>query len=404
MVKTVLGEHMNTNKKKMDDIYTYMKFRGDLDLKNFPLNEVDALIFSELAYIQFKNIVPAVGEKGTITLKEAAQKYIPKEGKESIFYVRYEKLLEAVTECPRYAELQLSNYVSVIDQEEKQQFSALHIHINPFLTFIAFRGTDETLVGWREDFDMSYKMPVPAQISAVDYVNQTTKGIFQKYYIGGHSKGGNLAIYSSVFCDASVQNNIKAVYNFDGPGFHKKIADNVSCLKIKERIHTFVPEASVVGMLMEHEEKYKDVKSYETTFMQHEGLSWSVDGIKFETVESVDEFSNSISVTLKGWLEKADCEDRKVMVNALFDILEVGGIHSVLDFKDISVHNTTAMVKAAAALPKEQREIVSYLIKTWIAESKKTVVNAIKEESILEIPIPEIRKRRKGSKELGQQN
>lgn len=378
---------MYSNQKKTDDIYTYLKFRGDLDLKNFPLNEVDALIFSELSYIQFENIVPGVGEKGTIALAEAAKRYIPKEGKESIFYARYEKLLEAVSKCLRYAELQLSNYISVIKQEEKQQFSAVHIHINPFLTFIAFRGTDETLVGWREDFDMSYQMPVPSQISAVDYVNQTTKGLFQKYYIGGHSKGGNLAIYSAVFCENGVQNNIKAVYNFDGPGFHKKIADNESYLKIKDRIHSYVPEASVVGMLMEHEEEYKVVKSYETMLMQHEGLSWSVDGTKFETVETVDEFSNGISLTLKNWLEKADYEDRKIMVDALFDILKIGGIQSVLDFKDIGVHNTTVMVKAAAKLPKEQKEIMNHLIKMWIAESRKTVVNAIKgEEPILEMP------------------
>lgn len=378
---------MNSNKKKTDDIYTYLKFRGDLDLKNYPLNEVDALIFSELSYIQFENIVPLAGEKGSITLAEAAKKYIPKEGKESIFYARYEKLLEKMAECPRYAELHLSNYVSVTDMDKKEQFSALHIQINPFLTFIAFRGTDETLIGWREDFDMSYKMPVPAQISAVDYVNQTTKGLFQKYFIGGHSKGGNLAIYSSVFCDSSVQNNIKGIYNFDGPGFHKKIADNESYLKIKDRIYSYVPEASVVGMLMEHEEDYKVVKSYETMFMQHEGLSWCVDGTKFETAESIDEFSNSVSLILKGWMEKADFEERKIMVNALFDILEIGGIQSVMDFKDISVHNTTAMVKAAATLPKEQREIIVDLMKMWIAESRKTMVNIIKgEESFLEMP------------------
>ena len=390
---------MNTNKKKMDDIYTYMKFRGDLDMKNHPLNEVDALIFSELSYIHFENIVPTIGDKGTIALTEAAKKYIPKEGKESIFYTRYEKLLEKMAECPRYAELQLSNYVSVMDEKERQQFSAIHIQINPFLTFIAFRGTDETLVGWREDFDMSYKMPVPAQISAVEYVNRTTKGLFQKYYIGGHSKGGNLAIYSGVFCDSGLQNNIKGIYNFDGPGFHKKITDNEAYLKIKERIHTFVPEASVVGMLMEHEENYQVVKSYETALMQHEGLSWSIAGTKFETVENVDEFSNGVSITLKSWLEKADYEERKVMVNALFDILEIGGIQDVLDFKDISVQNTTAMIKAAATLPKEQREIISNLIKMWISESKKTVVNAIRgEESVFEMP--EVLSRKKVNKKM----
>lgn len=383
MVKKSGIYSMNTNKRKTDDLYTYMKFRGDLDLKNHPLNEVDALIFSELSYIQFENIVPGVEEKGSISLKEAAQKYVLKEGKESIFYARYEKLLEKMAQCPRYAELQLSNYVSVVEQENRQQFSAIHIQINPFLTFIAFRGTDETLVGWREDFNMSYMMPVPAQISAVDYVNKTTKGLFQKYYIGGHSKGGNLAIYASVFCDSGVQNNIKEVYNFDGPGFHKKIADNDSYLKIKERIHSFVPEASVVGMLMEHEEEYQVVKSYEIALMQHEGLTWSVDGTKFEKVDSTDEFSTGISSILRNWLEKADYKERKVMVDTLFDIWEIGGIRSVLDFKDLTVHSTTAMVKAAATLPKEQREIINHLIKMWIAESKKTVVNAIKEESTI---------------------
>lgn len=383
MVKKSGIYSMNTNKRKTDDLYTYMKFRGDLDLKNHPLNEVDALIFSELSYIQFENIVPGVEEKGSISLKEAAQKYVLKEGKESIFYARYEKLLEKMAQCPRYAELQLSNYVSVVEQENRQQFSAIHIQINPFLTFIAFRGTDETLVGWREDFNMSYMMPVPAQISAVDYVNKTTKGLFQKYYIGGHSKGGNLAIYASVFCDSGVQNNIKEVYNFDGPGFHKKIADNDSYLKIKERIHSFVPEASVVGMLMEHEEEYQVVKSYEIALMQHEGLTWSVDGTKFEKVDSTDEFSTGISSILRNWLERADYKERKVMVDTLFDIWEIGGIRSVLDFKDLTVHSTTAMVKAAATLPKEQREIINHLIKMWIAESKKTVVNAIKEESTI---------------------
>ena len=156
--------------------------------------------------------------------------------------------------------------------------------------------------------------------------------------------------------------------------------DNEAYIKIKDRINTFVPEASVVGMLMEHEEEYKVVKSYEIAFMQHEGLSWSVNGTEFEVVDSVDEFSNSISITLKSWLEKADYAERKVLVDALFDVWEIGGIHNVLDFKDMNVQNTTAMIKAAANLPKEQREIIGNLIKMWIAESKKTVVNAIKQD------------------------
>lgn len=354
----------------MSNIITYLNFRGDLDMKAYPFNEVDALILSELSYIRFENIVPSVGEKGDISISDAAKKYIKSKGKEREFYERFENLLDILAISPRYSNLMISNYVSDTNIDERQQFSAIHIEINPFLTFIAFRGTDETLIGWREDCDMSYMMPVPAQIASVNYVNKTAKGMFRKYIIGGHSKGGNLAIYSSVFCEQGIQNKISDVYSFDGPGFNQTMIDENGYQRIKERIHAYVPESSVVGMLMEHEEIYQVVKSEEVAFMQHDGFTWCINGTKFETIESTDEFSNGLNILLKLWLDKIEHSERKMFVDAVFDVFEAGGIENVMDFKEINIHTATAMIKAAANLPKDQRETVGKLIKLLIDESK----------------------------------
>lgn len=353
-----------------DNFLTYLKFRGDLDIKKYPFNEVDALILSEMSYIRFDGIVPSMEEDGEITIAEAAKKYVKVTGKDVAFYKSYEELLDAMASSPRFANMTLCNYISTTDLKERQQFGALHVNISPFLTFIAFRGTDETIVGWREDCDMTYMMPVPAQLSAVNYVNQTAKGFLKKYWIGGHSKGGNLAVYSSVFCEPDIQKKIVRVNSFDGPGFNRKVVGEEAYIRIKDRISAFVPESSVVGMLMEHEEEYKVVKSNEVAFMQHSGFSWEIDCTKFVTMESTDEFSNNINAIIKSWLAKIEPEERKIFVDAVFDVFEAGGITEVYDFNDIDVHKAKDLIKAAASLPPEYREVVGKLIKLLIEETR----------------------------------
>ncbi|MBR2046298.1 MAG: DUF2974 domain-containing protein, partial [Agathobacter sp.] len=174
-----------------DNFLTYLKWRGDLRVKDCPFNEVDALILTELVYIHFEGIVPRVGEEGSITIREAAARYKKSTTREMLYYKDKEELFDELALCPRFADMTLCNYVSMLDIVEQEQFAAMHINIAPGLVFIAFRGTDSTVTGWREDFNMSYMMPVPAQKSAVEYVNQTAKGLFKRYWIGGHSKGGN---------------------------------------------------------------------------------------------------------------------------------------------------------------------------------------------------------------------
>lgn len=354
-----------------DNFLTYLKWRGDLSVKEHPFNEVDALILSELVYIHFENIVPKVGEDGAISIRQANEKYVKSIEREMFFYKAKENLFDVLAKCPRFAEMTLCNYVNTLDVKAQQQFAAMHVNVTPYLTFVAFRGTDSTVTGWREDFNMSFMMPVPAQQSAVEYVDNTAKGVFKKYWLGGHSKGGNLAIYSGVFCNPKIQKKIVRINSFDGPGFNRKMVNDAAYKNVEDKISAYVPEGSIVGMLMEHEEDYKVVASCEFSIMQHEGFSWMIDRDEFLLLDEVDAFSKNFSSTLKSWLSNTTLEERKEVVDAFFDLFVQVGIDDFMDIIDMDVRMAGSLVKAAAKVPHKQRETVGKLLKLLIEESAK---------------------------------
>lgn len=354
-----------------DNFLTYLKWRGDLSFKTHPFNEIDALILTELVYIHFDGIVSGVGEEGCITIREANARYEKSKVREMLFYKKKEELFDVLAECPRFSEMTLCNFVDTYDVEAQQQFAAMHVNVSPYLTFIAFRGTDSTVIGWRENFNMSYMMPVPAQQSAVDYVNQTAKGLLKKYWIGGHSKGGNLAVYAGVFCVPKIQKKIVKINSFDGPGFNRKMVDDPAYKVVEDRISAFVPEGSIVGMLMEHEEDYKVVASTEFGLLQHEGFSWVIDRDNFVFVEDVDAFSKTFSASLKTWLSGMTTEERKGVVDSFFGVFEAAGIEDFMDIADIDVRTAGNLLKAVTKVPHEHRERIAKLIKLLIEENTK---------------------------------
>lgn len=354
-----------------DNFLTYLKWRGDLPIKDYPFNEVDALILSELVYIHFENIVPALGEENCISIREANAKYEKSTAREMFYYKEKENLFDVLAFSPRFADMTLCNYVSTLDEKEQEQFAAMHVNVTPNFTFVAFRGTDSTVIGWREDLNMSFMMPVPAQQSAVEYVEQTVKGLFKKYSFGGHSKGGNLAVYSGVFCNPKIQKKIVQIYNFDGPGFNRKMINDEAYKRIEDRISTFVPEQSIVGLLMEHEEDYKVVESTEFSILQHEGFSWVVDCDEFVLVEAVDKFSKSFSITLKAWLAEMSPAERKAVVDAFFDVFVNAGINDFMEIVDMDVKKAGLLLKEVAKVPQAQRDKVMKLIKLLIEENTR---------------------------------
>lgn len=353
-----------------DNILTYLKWRGDLTIQQDPLNEIDGLIFSELSYLRLDGIVPEVGKEEGITIQEANHKY-QKTKQKLMYYAEKEVLFEQMAQSRRYRDMTLYHYVSTIDLESQQQFAAMHIGVAPGQTFIVFRGTDSTVVGWKEDCNMSYMMPVPAQQAAVDYVEATVKGLFKKYYLGGHSKGGNLAIYSAVFSNPKFQRKIAGVYSYDGPGFNRTMVKDEAYLAVKDRIHAFVPEESIVGLLMEHEEDYSVVKSQQMGILQHEGLFWKVSGNKFELADELHPKSQELSDAIRSFLQKVTAEEKKELVDAFFAVFENAGVVDFGDLLSIDAKMAAALLRAVAKVPKESRELIGKLIKLLVEETMK---------------------------------
>ena len=178
-------------------------------------------------------------------------------------------------------------------------------------------------------------------------------------------------MYSGVFCNPKIQKKITNIYNFDGPGFNRKMINDEAYKRVEERIRTFVPEQSIVGLLMEHEEDYKVVESTEFSILQHEGFSWVIDRDHFVTVDEVDKFSKNFSLTLKAWLAQLNTEERKEVVDAFFDVFVNAGINDFMEIVDMDVKKAGLLLKEVAKVPQTQRDKVMKLIKLIIEENTR---------------------------------
>ena len=279
----------------MANITDYLEWRGDLSFKVSPFNEVDNLILAELSYIQLEK-----KEKQTpITIKEAITAYFEKYDEKQIqsqFALSKNPIpfFKALQKSKRFGNLIIENYVNKISKKEEKQFSAMVIHINWNTIYIAFKGTDNTLVGWKEDLNMSFLPKIPAQQEAVAYLNKIVTWKNRHIYLGGHSKGGNLAIYAAVNARKNIKKRIKKIYNNDGPGFQEEFIAQATYSELLPKIVTILPVTSIIGMLLTQKGEYKVIKSNSIGIWQHDCLTWQVENTKFVALKEVDETSNKI--------------------------------------------------------------------------------------------------------------
>ena len=234
----------------MGNIITYLKWRGDLDFRERPFCEADNLVLSALVYLDFTGIVPETAEEGAVTVKEAAGKYVRRQQEEGQSPTSFDPVLAQMAAGRRYRDAQLSCYRQKTEETIQTQFAALQIGLGDGTFYLAFRGTDDSIVGWREDFSISYRT-VPAQQAAVEYLRQTMTREGRVYRLGGHSKGGNLAMYAAAMCGAELADRLIAVYNNDGPGICPDMLDAQGYDRIRDRLVRIVPQFSVIGMLFE---------------------------------------------------------------------------------------------------------------------------------------------------------
>lgn len=366
----------------MGNILDYLDWRGDIRLEEALFNEVDNLLLSELSYVKFDGILPGMEENAWLTVKQASEIFFARHDIEEIYadhslVAKAPLVLKQMAETARFQNMRLSCYVNQIDEEEEKQFSALVADCQDGTFFVAFRGTDDTLVGWKEDFNMSYISAVPSQLEAVVYLEQAAKKLEGKLRLGGHSKGGNLAVYAAVKCKEELKKRIIQVYNNDGPGFSKEMLGSEQYGRMRDRIWTIVPQSSVVGMLLEHEEEYLVTKSSQSGIMQHDPLSWEVLGSRFVYLDDVKKKSRILDKTLKNWIYEMTGEQREEFVMVLFQVLDGTGAKNLSELSEDWLGNLGAMIKTAKAVKNmtaQDQEMMGKVIRALIKAYKDVFV------------------------------
>lgn len=365
----------------MATIFDYLTWRGDLTFTQAPLNPVDALIFSALSYISYGCRVER-NPLTPVTLKEAAEDFFAQEAPEKRIRVKNDlELLHKTASCARFGSTQICMYRDELIPEQETQFAAMTFLLDDGSAFIAFRGTDYSLVGWKEDFNMSFQQTVPAQRLGVQYVREVAAEYLRPLRLGGHSKGGNVAVFAAARSSPMVQDRILEVFNNDGPGFTDYLMGDPGYMAMVPRIRTYIPQSSVIGMLLEHEEAYTVVKSKTISLLQHDFYSWEVLGPGFVTVNEVTEDSLFLDATIKTWFAEMSNLERNQLVDVMFSLLGTGGVDNALEiFQPKNIRTYLKTISSDAGL----RRLLSEEFQSLIEAAKKTRVRFEEERFALE--------------------
>ena len=341
----------------MANLIDYMGWRGEFSFDLSPWNDVDALAMANLCYLNFRDLD---NEQG-LTIAEAKRLELVQNTLIANFEGRKNQF-EVMADSCRFGGIRMHHFIAVTDEKQELQFSATCYDIPDGTLCIGFRGTDGTLVGWREDFNMSWQSSVPAQEAAVFYLKKAAELDDRPIRLVGHSKGGNLAAYAAACSSREIQNRLSAIYSFDGPGMDPEIFQSDGYRRISEKIHSFVPQTSIVGMMMEYHRKYTVVKSDVSGIGQHDPLTWRIYGSRFETLEKIDANAETISDTLHEWLEQTNRKERSMMVESLFGLLENTKATNVAEMKEDRLRILTGVAKGTRELDPASRKAVARLV------------------------------------------
>ena len=304
----------------MADMFDYLTWRGDIPFSAVGPNPVDCLILSTLAYIDFRCAAPHTPYSRIPLEKAAVMLLADPLAPQKVRVDRDLELLAAAAATERFRHLGIGFCQDVFDPQADTQFAAMTFWLDDGTAVLAFRGTDNTLVGWKEDFNMTFLDHIPAQSLALEYVREFASVTDLPMRLGGHSKGGNLAVYAAAMAEDAVQDRILSVSNLDGPGFMDHIIAAPGYQRILPKIRTYVPQSSICGLLLEHEEARTVIQSSQLGLLQHDPYSWGVLGSDFVPDEQKPD-SLFLDRTLRSWLAAMTMEERNAFFDAVFGLL-----------------------------------------------------------------------------------
>lgn len=354
-------------KTAVTTVFDYLRWRGDLTFAQDAFNEVDNLILCIIAYLNFRRF-PELRSRDAdkaVLMSDIVPRMTAEDEQQGLSPNNYIPLMKLAAESCRFAPVRLFGYETVRDETREMQLDALSFLLPDGTLFCAFMGTDRSLVGWKENLNLSYMDAVPAQIGAVEYVEDMAWRCPERpVRIGGHSKGGNLAAYAAIHIPEALQARMLDAYNNDGPGFRRDVTDTAEYRRIAAKLHTYIPAASIVGVLLEHTEDYTVVASSSRAIMQHEPLTWGVLGSRFIRQEARSEFGKASDDVVREWLASLSPQEREEFSNALFDMFTQGG--TVQSLEDV---RQSELLKRLAA-DEKQKGIVSEALRRLMADVK----------------------------------
>lgn len=336
--------------------------------REHPFQEVDSLVLSQFSYIHLGNMIapPSEGSvKKPFTLQqlyraECFTHYFSNQPNAEL----NRELLSACAASPRFRDIGVAYYEQDFDEALEKQFCAMTFFLSTDTAYLAFRGTDSTLIGWKEDFNMAFMTPVPSQEAALKYT-LTVARLFQGHLmLGGHSKGGNLAVYASMMSPSRIQNRIISIYSHDGPGFRDNVFSSTGYRNISDRIFKTLPQSSLVGMLLEHQEDYTIIRSSGVGIVQHNPYTWIVKDSDFIRLTTLTPGASYRNRTLSDWLAGLTNEQREQFVDALYSVISASDFTSFTDFCDNWQSELASLIENMKNMDESAKEILRETLRT----------------------------------------
>lgn len=381
----------------MKNMLDYIKEFGHVSFEERAFSEIDALVLTELEYLPLEKVVPS-DENGEnfVTVKEIAE-YM-QEHKQELFdenpmmitEERHE-VSQVIADAPRFQSLKFFGVVSVWDKDTTKQFAAVTVEVEPSVRLVVFRGTDETLIGWKEDFLMTYSPLVAAQTDAKEYLAKQASLFDGDLMVSGHSKGGNLAIYAAATQEEDVQLRIVDIFCFDSPGLYRSVLETKGYQNIVPLAMRYIPQDSLVGLMLESEVPYVIVKSNATGAMQHSAMTWEIEDGQFIKMEKLTKNSQLNDQTFKKWTESVSDEELELFWNVFFELLFSVGIDTVNDLYGQFMHYVQEFLKAAGGMDEEKRELLTRIALLLVSTRFEVWKDSLDMSEMVPFELPEVK-------------
>ena len=349
----------------MADMFEYLKWRGDISFAEKRLCEIDSIIFSMMVYVDFE----ALGLRDVGNICDLAKDYCPDNEYSSVSLgliipsKKINKLFCSAAKSRRFGGVRISDYVTKLSEEEVCQFAAATYHLPGKRMAVTFRGTDDTLIGWKEDFCLSYVDEIPAQRMAVRYLEEIAKKYpDERIYVLGHSKGGNLSLYAATKASSEVKERIVRVFCHDGPGLSYTNITSPAFAEIKRKVAVYLPQSSVIGTMFERGDKFSVVKSSAIGAVQHDPFSWELEGPTFIKLSSLSERGKKNEEQFKARMMQMSNDERREFIELFFSIVRSTGATTLSDFSGRGVKKIVLVLKNYSGLNKEQRDLMLALL------------------------------------------